>query len=363
MDKTYQLEVQAKLEKLIHLYNLQSEESLVLQLFNLLTRECLAYPITKKLPRFSWICRDATPIQFSVSLSRQRSHILRYIAEVCRPNMLLPERVNISRERIPILLELINSSHLQSIITKVIELLLPSSRLLPDHPKFGVWIGIQHQASVTPILKIYCNLLWRLYDPWSMFYNILRLLDRADVRKKFVKVRNSLGDYCWPSFIGIECSNGGIGRIKLYLRSHQLSYSIIQEFLQELGWMGYESAFAQFHEILLNEQKIYHPRSVIFSITAPEYLEEGYSIKIEFGPRRYIKDDEKVYQRIVDLANELMLDVTPYEQMFSVLSDRELTAGSMRFHNVIGIGFNPKKGPRLNIYLRPELRRYYKTIK
>ena len=360
---TYQSKVRALLEKLIHLHNLQSEEALILQLFNALTRECLAYPLTERLPPFSWICGDGTPIQFSVSLSRNRQErqVLRYVTEVCTPVMELPARVAMARKRVPMLLKLINAMHLQPRINRMLELLLPSPRLLPDHSMFGFWIGVQHHASSAAMLKIYCNLLWQLGDPWSMFHDALRLLDRRDVENAIVTVRKSLGSYCWPNSIGLECTANGFGRVKLYLRGYQLSWSDIDGFLRGLGWVNFEPALLRFHQVLLGGRKTYIPRSVVLSIGAPRKPGESYDVKVEVGPDYYVMDDENALKRIIKLAGELMLDVKPYEQMLDVLSDGALTPGVVRFHDVIGIGLNPQKGPCLNIYLRPDLIRYHKT--
>jgi len=360
-DETYQSKVRTLLENLIRLYNLQSQKHLILQLFGSLTRECLAYPITERLPPFSLICIDGTPIQFSVSLSRaqQENRTLRYVTETCKPVMLLPARLSLTRERIPVILELINATHLQPQINEVLDLLLPPAQLLPDHSMFGVWIGVQHQARSVSTLKIYCNLLWKLSDPWSMFNDTLRLLDRTDVRRVAADARRTLGPYCWPSCVGLEFTAEGFGRVKLYLRGYQLSWSRILDFIQGLDWSGFEPGFVRFHEVLLNGRETYIPRSVVLCIGAPGESGGSYDLKVEVGPQYYLKDDECVRRRIIKLARELMLDFKPYEQMLDVFSNDMLTPGAIRYHDVVGVGFNPQIGPRLNIYLRPDLARYY----
>ena len=332
-------------------------------MFNTLTYECLSYPITERLPQCSWICGDFTPIQFSVSLSRTRHEgsTLRYVTEISKPFMLLPSRVALGRKRIPILLELVNATCLQQRINDVLDLLLPSSRLLPDHPRFGFWVGVQHKASLPPALKIYCNLLWQLGDPWSMFYDTLRLLDQTNLKSAFMNIQKSLGTYCQPSSVGLECTDDGFSKVKLYLRGYQLSWTNIHNFTKKLDWADFKNGFKLFHKIILSGRETYIPRSVVFSIGATRKPREFYDIKVEVGPNYYLKDDESVRRRIIELAHILMLDINPYEQMLHVFSNGALIPDTMCFHDVIGVGFNPQMGFRLNIYMRPDMLRYYKS--
>ncbi len=350
------------LKQLIHLYNLQSEEPLILKVFNTLTHECLSYPTTERLPQFSLICGDFTPIQFSVSLSRTRHKgtALRYVTEISKPFMSLPARVALGRKRIPMLLELINATRLQPLIQRVLELLLPSSRLLSNHPMFGFWIGVQHKSSLAPALEIYCNLLWQLGNPWSMSYETLQLLDRIDLLRVIVDIQKSLSYCCQPNSIGLQCNADGFNMARLYLRGYQLSWSSIHNFFKKMGWTSFENGFELFHKVLLSGRGTYIPHSVIFSVGSPWEPREFYDIKVEVGPHYYLKNDETIRHRITELARELMLDVKPYEQMLDLFSNGTLTQDTIRFHDVVGIGFNPQTGARLNIYLRPDLSHYHK---
>lgn len=275
--------------------------------------------------------------------------------------MPLPSRVALGRKRIPALLELVNATCLRQRINEVLDLLLPSSRLLPDHPLFGFWIGVQHEANLPLTLKVYFNLLWQLGDPWSMFYDTLRLLDQTDLKSLFVDIQKSLGSYCQASSVGLECTDDGFSKVKLYLRGYQLSWTSIHNFVKKLGWTGFENGFEIFNELFLNGLETYIPHSVIFSIGATRKPREFYDIKIEVGPNYYLTDDEGVRQRIIELAQRLTLDTKPYEQMLCVFSNGTLIPGTMRFHDVIGVGFNPLMGSRLNIYMRPDVLRYHKS--
>ncbi|MFX0201160.1 MAG: hypothetical protein ACFFCW_34010 [Candidatus Hodarchaeota archaeon] len=361
-DGTYQSEVRFLLKQLVQLYNLQSEEPLILKVFNTLTRECLSYSVTEKLPQFSFICGDFTPIQFSVSLSRVKREgtALRYVTEISKPFMLLPDRVALGRKRIPLLLELIDATCLQPLIQRVLELLLPQSRLLPDHPMFGFWIGVQHETSLAPSLEIYCNLLWQLDNPWSMSYETLQLLDRIDLLRVVVDIQKSLGYCCQPNFIGLRCNADGFNMIRLYFRGYQLSRSNIHSFLKEMTRTGFENGFELFHKLILGGQETYTPHSVIFSVGSPWEPREFYDIKVEVGPQYYLENDRTIRRRITELARKLKLNVKPYKEMLNLFSNGRLSQRTTRFHDAVGVGFNPQTGTRLNIYLRPDLSHYHK---
>jgi hypothetical protein len=354
--------VQFLLKQLVHLYNLHSEEATILKVFDILTHECLSYPTTEKLPQFSFICGDFTPIQFSVALSRTPNDgtALRYVTEVTKPFMLLPARVELGRKRIPMLLELIDAKHLQSLIQSMLELLLPRSRLLTDHPIFGFWIGVQHKKSLRTSLEIYCNLLWQLGNPWSMSYETLKLLDRKDLLRVIVDAQKSLGHCCQPNSIGLQFNAEGFKMVRLYLRGYQLSWSSMHKFFKKMGWTDFENGLNLFHRIFLNGRREYIPHSVILSVGSPWEPKEIYGIKVEIGPHYYLDSDETIRHQIMELTQELLLDIKPYEQMLDLFSNGTLTPGTIRFHDVVGIVFNLQRGTGLNIYLRPDLSHYYK---
>jgi hypothetical protein len=355
--------VQFLLKRLVHLYNLQSEEPTILKVFDALTHECLSYPTTEKLPQFSLICGDFTPIQFSVALSgtQREGTALRYVTEVTKPFMLLPARVELGRRRIPVLLELIDAEHLEPIIQSMLELLLPKSRLSPNYPKFGFWIGVQHKKSLGTSLEIYCNLLWELGNPWSLSYETLKLLDRLDFLRLIVDARKSLRHCCQPNSIGLQFDADGFKMVRLYLRGYQLRWSSIHSFFKKMGLTHFENELNLFNRVFLNGRRTCIPHSTILSIGSPWEPQGFCGVKVEIGPRYYAESDETVRRRITELNQELMLDIKPYKQMLDLFSNGALTPGTIRFHDVVGVSFKPQMGTGLNIYLRPDLPHHYKT--
>ena len=352
---TYQEKAQILLKKIINTFNLHDEEQQIMQLFNVITRECLSYPVTEGLPPFSWICGDGTPIQFSVSLERtsRSRHMLRYITEICKPTMSLPERVKLTRKRVPQLLEIINAPNLQPKIDELLDNLLPPSSLSPEYSMFGVWIGVQHEADEDTTLKFYCNLLWQMGDLWSMFFNALKILDEKN--EKMTKIRKLLGDSCHPNSMGIECSAHGIGRVKLYLRGYQLSLSHIRDLLRDLNLLEFEVDLMRFHDTFLEKMESYLPFSTVLCVGVPRDEDESYDLKLEIGPKFYLTDDEEALSLVTKLAHKLELDVTSYERMIDLFSGGVFSKGVIRYHDIIGIGFDSQNGTRLTTYLRPNL--------
>ncbi len=359
---TYQSHVRTLMERLIRCCELMDEKPVVCRIFDELSGECLAFPTAERFPSVSSICGDRTPFQFSVSLSRNRKSVnsLRYVTEVCSKDMMLPGRVALARERVPVLIDLIGAKKSLSKINEVLDMLLPQLRLRPEHPTFGIWFGLLHRADLQPVLKIYCNLLWQLGDPWLVLGNVLRSLDmEADEAVKYI--RAFFSDSCRPSSISIECASGGIGGVRLYLRGYNLSRHDLHDSFDRLGLSHFMQEYDRFHE-MVSGQDTYIPRSSVLSIDMPRKAKDPYGIKVEVCPRLYMDDDKEVNRRILALAQELMIDSSPYEQMVEILSDGMFVQGAMHYHDVIGIGFKPGEGIRLNIYMRPNLRRYFKPI-
>lgn len=267
--------------------------------------------------------------------------------------MLLPERVKLTRKRVPQLLEIINATNLQPKIDELLDYLLPASSLSPEHSMFGVWIGAQHKAGEETVLKFYCNLLWQTGDPWSMFFNALKMLDVKN--EKMNEIRELLGDSCHPNSIGVECSANGIGRVKLYLRGYQLSFSHARGLLRDLNLLEFEGDLMRFHDILLRKMESYLPFSTVLCVGVPRDEGESHDLKLEIGPKFYLADDEEALRLVTRLAHELGLDATPYEQMLDIFSGGIFSKGVIRYHDVIGIGFDPQNGTRITTYLRPKL--------
>lgn len=356
MDKpitpTYQDKTREILRKIIYTHNLHNEETPILRLFDLLTSECLSYPTTETLPPFSLICTDGMPIQFSVSLGKteRNPRELRYVTEICKPTMTLPERVNLTRKRIPLLLETIQAQSLQPTIDKIIAVVLPTPHLSPDYPKFGIWTGVQHSADKETTLKLYLNLLTQIGNPWTLFHDALKKVEGQT--GKILLIRELLGSSCHPNSMGIECSAHGIGRVKLYLRGYDLSPTKTQGLLGHLKLHEYETALTEFHDTFQIEDK-YPPFSTIISIGILE--NETQDMKLEIGPSYYAADDEDTIQLVTDLAHKLDLDITPYKQMINLLSEFKLSKGLMQYNEVIGIGFHSENGVRITTYMKPNL--------
>jgi len=352
---TYQDKVQELLRKIIFMYNLHDEETHIMHLFKIITQECLTYPVTERLPPFSLICTDGSPIQFSASLGRGiRDHNeLRYVTEICKPTMSLPERVKISKKRIPLLLEIVGAQSLTPKIEEILDIIIPNSLLSQDYSKFGIWTGVQHRANKDTVLKFYLNLLWQIGDPWSLFIKALKTVDGQN--GKMTAVRKLLKNSCYPNSMGIECSTHGIGRVKLYLRGYNLSMSETQDLLLELNLNEFQMDLTHFHNTFLKKREQYPPFSAILSLGIPRNEDETYDIKLEIGPSYYIADDEEALRLITNLANKLDIDITPYKQMLDLFSDGVLTQGVMQYNDIIGIGFHSKDGVRLTTYLRPNL--------
>ena len=361
LDSSYQGKTRTVVKKLINLYKLQSEENKILELFNALTNECLSYPITEKMSEFSRICVDGTPLQFSVALTKnqQDNYPLRYVTEICKPAMKLPSRIKITRRRIPILLDLINATHIQSSINKMLDSLFPSSRINQDSTQIGLWIGVQHQIGVPPTLKFYSNLLWRLYDPWSLITETLDLLHQSDLNKEIEKIKSTLGILCHPIAFGIECTAKGFGRVKLYLRGSHLSQSSVRDYLNSLGWIDFNSVFNGFHDTFLGGLDSYYPHSVVLCLGLSGQTGDLCDFKFEIGTRNYLKDDKDVYQKIMQFGEEMSLDERPYLHMINTLSNGIISSQGLLYHDIIGIGYNPYLGSRLNIYLKPNLSQYF----
>ena len=359
LDETYKYKVESLLKEIIHLNTFENQESHILQLFDALTKETLSYPLIEILPPFSWICEDGTPIQFSVSLTQHTRSMIRYVTEMCNPVMSLPARVNYTRKNIPMILELINADHLTSRIIKITDILLPSSHLSSNPSLFGIWIGVQHQVNGITNLKFYFNLMEKTTNPWSMFREILQLLELSHLEEDIINVERAFRRSCHPNSVGIECSSNGIEKVKLYLRVYDLSWENIQVFIKNRKWNRFESSSRAFHEIVLNKLERIVPFSMVLCIGFSAINRGSYDFKLEVGPQYYVKDDLGVYKDIHDLAHILKFDVKPYVQILNIFSNGVLKKGKILYHDILGIGFNSQMEPRVNIYLRPNLSRYY----
>jgi hypothetical protein len=360
LDSSYQEKTRIIVTKLIDLYNLQSEKDQILELFNSLTKECLSYPITEEMPEFSRICVDGTPLQFSAALMETQldNYPLRYVTEICKPAMKLGRRIKITRRRIPLLLELIKATHLQPSLSKIFDSFFPSSKITKNSSQIGIWIGVQHRKNNSPELKFYCNLQWNFTDPWSLINETLDLLHQSDLNKEIGVLKDALGIYCHPIALGIACNTEGFDKVKLYLRGSHLSQSRVRDFLNTLGWNGFNSVFNEFHDAFLEGLESYYPHSVVVCLGLSGQQNDLYDFKVEIGTHRYLKQDNDVYQKIIKFGEEISLDTRPYLHLINAVSNGNLSSQGLFYHDIIGVGYNPHFGSRMNIYIKPNLSQY-----
>lgn len=164
--------------------------------------------------RPSNICNNGTPLEVSVSMGTRPSG-LRYLTELCEGKKGW-ECLNDSRKKLPQLLKALG--------LPLNPLLCLIDKLIPEAPdqfpplRFSIWVSpvlLQNKNQ----LKVYINTGWRhATDVWQRVFCLLELMNRSEAGERLKGLLSELTRFHRLSFVGLENTTDGIGRLKLYFR-------------------------------------------------------------------------------------------------------------------------------------------------
>jgi len=350
--ETFQSHIEKILSQLIILHGLQDRGFEIHRVLKILTAECLAYPLGLRPPKkFSRICSDGTPIEFSVSISAGPS-ALRYVTEITDASLSIYDRLTLSKQRTPIVLNTIGGKNTKW-LTEAYNVFFPDGEPIPEALNFGVWYGVAHSLKET-LIKLYFNIRWRASsEAWKCFELLLQNL-RQEVLSSSISANSLLRSRGQPVAVGLELKGSRIEAIKIYFRVFGLSTLDVEKLLELLNLPNALDSFLEFDRIMLNGPRKYLD-SVIFSVRFPTKESKPISAKFEVAAAKYLPNDRLIRDKLFETIPIFGYNKNIYEGTLQVLSNGRLSSTSVRSHTVIGVGLSEKGNASLKVYIKPQL--------
>ncbi|MDB5034366.1 MAG: hypothetical protein JWQ98_1607 [Chlorobi bacterium] len=284
------------------------------------------------------------PFEIFVALGRKPGG-LRYLSEVGGGETIW-ERLSNSRRALPALLELLGLR--ADTLMDSVDLLLPEYIDQFPRVRHGIWVSPVF-TSAGGRLNTYVNTGWRgLEEVWPLVHELLDANARAEARQRMERIAPLLRDGHRLSFIGLETTQDGIGRIGLHFRGGRLTRELVLRIARLAG--DGPSPIGDLWERFIADRTP-GPEDTLLSIMIPE---DGtpMRVRIEISADALGIPDAKLLPYIHHVARAMSLDPEDYVTTMEVMG--RIGVGPAR-HTTIGLSGMTGE-PEIDIFIKPRLR-------
>lgn len=344
--------VEGQISSLIDIFNLSSQEQIILNAYHLIGREALNVPLNHRFPKFSTLNNDGTPIQFSVSLGGMKGG-LRFLGEIGNLDTNIIQRKKFTCNRLKEILQLLNLSENEDTIFPILDEILPNrNKEFRNNTGGAMWIGFRFHQNSDPLLKIYANLKWGNIEESKN--NFFKTIEQYGFSKSWVKkIVNYLSNINtnWnPLGVAFTLGKKGILETALYMRSYTKTFTKYEKLINELGFEIPYKLVNRFKDELIGNTIGFPSGSLVLSYGMSKEL---ISMKIEACCHCIFPNDWNGKRTCSRLLNEAGFESATYESLLDVLSEGNLSKSETNYHCFIGFGVDNSSRNRINIYLKP----------
>lgn len=324
-----------------------ADTSAVLSIFDALTQESLAGwgPCAGG---FSGICNDGGALQFCVALG-ERAASVRYLTEIGEPGSSMAERIRLSDLRLRSILDSAGYDDGPRLLD-ALRPALPTEARRQDRLHGGMWAGVAHFAGSAPAFLVYANVGWGgEFERWQRVTTCLGELAATDFARRLRVVAQEIVPHFAPAGLAIAIS-GEPPLIKLYLRPKTEPWQAGRHLLARAAEGGRD--IAQRIEVALGPHRLsrLRPSSLLMSMAGTADA-QNLDVKVDLCGHCVFTSERDARARVARLAGLLSLSTEPYVAAISSLED----GPSRVAHDFLGVGWEPGRGPRINVYVQPKL--------
>jgi hypothetical protein len=289
----------------------------------------------------SAVTPSGTPFELSVSL-RGAAPALRYLTELgCGQSPW--DRLLDGQKRLRVLAKTLG--HSDEPVSNILPRFVAAR--LEDLPpvRFVLWVmpALSREGYG---LKVYANTGW--LRPSDVLAQVCRVLDdfgRREGRKRLVEFWPAISDRRRVSFVCIEQTASGLGRLKLYVRGAPLAR---EEFLLVTKRLGEDSELSERLWDLFIADRTIAPDDAILSVAVGEDT-TPLSLKLDVPAARETVAGGSRSETVARAAVALALETRDY---FASLTELQAATGYSARHTVFGFGLSDG-AVRVNSYLEP----------
>lgn len=345
-------QVRDHLERLLPRFDLTTARPLVLDAYDLVTRESLALDLAGPLPRFSTINSDGVPLELSVSLGAGAGG-LRLLSEIGVPGTSVPARLALTRARLPPLLHRLGLAGAAPALDAALAPLVPTDPAALAGWQGGIWVALAFLPGGRAGLRLYVNgAVGDRRERWLRAGRALARLDRLHACAALADLAPLVSGFAEPLGVALEAEPSRVGRVKLYLRSTRARAEDLTALLAATGHRAHVEHLAAFLAIHQPGDRALPAGALVVSL---EFAGDtgAVDVKVDVCSHCCFASDLAAQAACRSLIVDGGFAGQDYEAMVAELAGGALSRTRLAHHAFVGLGLAHARPPRLNLYLKP----------
>jgi hypothetical protein len=340
----------SQIAALIARFHLHESRSQIMQTYENICRDSLAFPGGTHPPDYSRINQDGTPIQYAVTI-RSSQHTLQFLSEAGRAGITGAERMQRNRECLRTLAQRFQADAALSSVSPLLDMLAPETDvdLLAD-PGGAYWIGAAFAAGHTPHLRIYINDCWgKEQERWT---RLSRFAAHFGTSPQWRDIATRLAPDLQPLGTAITFNGSQSPTGRIYLSAYGKLMSFYEELADVYSGSNFMQQLRAFGRCVLGDDHVYPTQTAVCSFGFGE--DPLPSFKLELCAHCLFSSDHEAVARLRSWFEIANMDATDYLDMLDVLSEGYLSDQAPDLHCYVGLGLRGGR-PYGTIYLKPRL--------
>lgn len=342
--------VGGRIAALIPRFHIQSQRPQIMQVYEDVCSESLAFPLGARPADYSRINHDGTPFQFAVILGPPfRS--LQFLSEVGMPGLPGAERIRVNRDCIARVAESLHAEAALSAAASLLDESAPDTHpdLLAD-PAGAFWIGAAFASAHEPKLKIYTNARWGgERGRWS---RLSRFASYFGALEPWRKLENTLARDMEPLGTSVILSGEKTPAGRIYLSTYGKHAAYYEELAKSVSGESFKHVLQQYAKCILSDDYPYPTQTAVCSFGFGAGL--ALDFKFELCGHCLFANDVEAASRLRTWCTAAGLDPADYLDVLDILSEGYLSKNAPDLHCYVGVGL--KQGAAyFTVYLKPRL--------
>jgi hypothetical protein len=339
----------SQIAALVDRFRLDAARSQILQTYEGICRDSLAFPRDTRPLLFSRINHDGTPIQYAATLGSSH-RTLQFLGEAGSLGMTGLERMRANRKCISTVAQRLGALEALSSASHFLDALAPETDpdLLADHGG-AYWVGAAFTAGSEPHLRVYINARWgKVQDQWKRLSSFAEHFDRS----RWQDIATMLALDMQPLGTAITLRRDTFPSGRIYLSAYGRSMPFYEELANRYGGENFMREIEIFGRCMLGEDYLYPTQTAVCSFGFDENTIPDF--KFELCAHCLFTSDVEAAARLTSWFETAHLDASDYWDMLDILSEGYLGKKTNDMHCYVGLGLRRGR-PYGTIYLKPRL--------
>ena len=340
----------SQIAALINRFKLDAARSQILQTYEDICRDSLAFPRDTRSALFSRINHDRTPVQYAATIGSSH-RTLQFLGEAGSSGMTGLERMRANRECINTVAQRLGALEVLSSSIDLLDALAPENDpdLLADHGG-AYWVGAAFTAGSEPYLRIYINARWgQVQDQWK---RLSRFAAHFDSLQQWQEIATRLAPDMHPLGTAITLKRNTFPSGRIYLSTYGRSMPFYEDLAGRYTGEEFLRQLQTFGRCILDDDYVYPTQTAVCSFGFDENPTPDF--KFELCAHCLFASDREAATRLTSWFETAHVDASGYWELLDILSEGYLGEETNDLHCYIGLGLR-RGNPYGTIYLKPRL--------